>query len=156
MKWTTIIVLALLTAGITVMSAFGLESSVAVGLSKELLPIAAIVFGIIGAWVAVLNPTAVLDAKPSDTSSAKVQLTTRFASLVVVATFVFAASVILRVVVGVVPIDVMNGFPQRLAIFGAVYGLYGAEVYVLIGTLMPVARSVRKMKQDEFRMKNRP
>ncbi len=131
-------------------------------LVSSLLTVAAIVFGILGVWVSVLNPAAALDQGFSEPTSDSTRLAMKFAPLLRQATVLLAVAVTLRFCLPLVPRfsdlalrEVFQGLTGFVIAF-----LYLWQVGILLGTLLPIERATsalsltttrRRWRRDEGR-----
>lgn len=122
---------------------------------STLFTIAPVLFGILGVWVAMLDPSVILDQKPTDTQTRRTELALEFSPLLIMATLVFIGIVILQFSEPLLPSEWFEYFWGR-AILGMVISfLYLIEILVLIGTLLPLARVQKKRREDLLRRKYR-
>lgn len=126
-------------------------------LVASLLTVAAIVFGILGVWVSVLNPTAALDQGISEPAADSTRLAMKFAPLLRQATFLLAAAVLLRFCLPLLP---QHSAPLLQEIVQAVVGfvvafLYLLQMGILLGTLLPIERSTRALRTMDARRRSR-
>jgi hypothetical protein len=112
------------------------------------LTVAAIVFGILGVWVSVLNPAAALDEEFNEAASDSTRLAMKFAPLLRQATILLAITVILRFGLPLTPdpSNPMLGQSIRGSVGFAVAFLYLWQVGILVGTLLPIERSASALQ----------
>lgn len=130
-----------------------------IGLDRQLemveilFPVAAVVFGILGVWIAVLDPSAVLDRVPTDSSTPRTaHLAIDLSPVLVMATVVFLGAIVLRFSGLLLPSEWFTPFWSKAVLGTIVSSLYVMEVMVLIqGSLQPIAKARRKRRDDELR-----
>lgn len=130
--------------------------------------IAAIVFGILGAWISILKPVDELDAEKSDKPSNRINVALQIAPALKHATFALAAAVLLRLSLPVVQglgetlrllirlyrprwdyPDVLTPIFQAL-VGGSVTFLYLFETVIVILTLWPILSVESTRREVEF------
>ncbi len=124
-------------------------------LMDQLLTIAAVVFAILGVWISILDPSLVLNRKPTETLDERAQLALEYSPLLILATFIFATLIVLRLINPLLPAVWLSGFWGVFATGAIIGGLYILEIGVLLLTLLPLARAHRKIRQDRIRRKQR-
>ena len=124
-------------------------------LMSHLLTVAAVVFGILGVWISILDPSLVLNRKPTETLDERAQLALEYSPLLITATFVFAALIVLRLVSPLFPAVWLSSSWGTFVMGTIIGGLYIIEVGVLLLTLLPLARAHRKIRQDRVRREHR-
>lgn len=129
----------------------GLDSQL--GMVETLFPIASVVFGILGVWIAVLDPSAVLDRVPTDTSTPRTaDLAIDLSPVLVMATVVFLGVIVLRFSGPLLPDEWFAVFWSKAVLGTIVSSLYVLEIVVLIeGSLRPIAKARRKRREDKLR-----
>ncbi|MBA3474874.1 MAG: hypothetical protein H0T57_16905 [Rubrobacter sp.] len=148
-------------AAIAAVLAFVVFRNVSLGsqseLVKSLLTVAAIVFAILGVWVSVLDPAAVLDQKFSEPVSRKTQLAMKFAPLLRQATLLLAVTIALRFCLPLLPHPsdlVMREISRGIVGFVIAF-LYLWQVGILLGTLLPIERSTNAIAVAAARRRSR-
>lgn len=126
-----------------------------VELAKALFAIAPVIFGILGVWVAVLDPSVVLNQQPLEEQSPRTELALEFSPLLVIATFVFMGVILLRFASPLLPASWFDDFLARMALGSVVSCLYLLEIYVLLMTLLPIAKVLKKNREDALRRRYR-
>jgi len=121
----------------------------------QLLTVASVVFGILGVWISILDPSLVLNRKPTETLDERAQLALEYSPLLIIATFIFASLIVLRLISPLLPAVWLSAFWGVFATGAVIGGLYILEVGVLLLTLLPLARAHRKIRQDRIRRKQR-
>ncbi len=124
-------------------------------LIDQLLTVASVVFGILGVWIAILDPSLVLNRKPTETLDERAQLALEFSPLLIVATLTFVVTIVLRFISPLLPAEWLGGFWGSFRAGTIIGGLYILEVGVLLLTLLPLAKSLRKIRQDRVRREHR-
>lgn len=132
-----------------------IDASQQEALMSQLLTVASVVFGILGVWISILDPSLVLNRKPTETLDERAQLALEYSPLLIVATFVFAVLIVLRLVNPLFPAAWLSGFWGVFVVGAIIGGLYIIEVGVLLLTLLPLARAHRKVRQDRVRREHR-
>jgi hypothetical protein len=122
---------------------------------KALFAIAPVIFGILGVWVAVLDPSVVLNQQPSDERSPRTDLAIEFSPLLVTATLVFVVVILLRFASPLFPDAWFDHFLGRMALGTVVACLYLLEMYILLMTLLPIAKVLMKNREDALRQEYR-
>jgi hypothetical protein len=122
---------------------------------KALFTISPVIFGILGVWVAVLDPSVVLNQQPSDERSPRTELALEFSPLLVIATFVFITVVLLRFASPLLPDAWFWHFSGRMALGTVISCLYLLELYILLMTLLPIAKVMIKNREDTLRRRYR-
>ncbi len=144
------------------------DAQVMSALINGVVAIAAILFGILGAWMSILKPVDELEADGREEQSARTDLALKISPALKQATFALAAVVLLRLSISVVPgigdtiLDVVRlsqpgwAFPGWLiailrSLFGAcVTFLYIFETVILILTLLPILSVESRRREIEF------
>lgn len=124
-------------------------------LVSALFTIAPVVFAILGVWIAVLDPSLVLNQNPSDKPNQRTSLALEFSPLLVIATFVFVGVIIMRFAGPLLPESWFENFWGTMVLGTIISSLYAMEIYVLIMTLLPVARVHKKSREDSLRRRYR-
>ena len=124
-------------------------------LVKALFTIAPVIFGILGVWVAVLDPSSILNRKPSDQPTERTNLELEFSPILVVATFVFVGVILLRFASPLLPVEWFNNFWGKMIFGTLVSSLYVMEIFVLLMTLLPLTRVQEKDHEDTLRRRYR-
>jgi hypothetical protein len=126
-------------------------------LVASLLTVAAIVFGILGVWVSVLNPAAALDQAYPEPTANSTRLAMKFAPLLRQATFLLVITIVLRFCLPLAP-QLSNSLLREIVqgIVGFVVGyLYLWQVGILLGTLLPIERSTAALQTMAARRRSR-
>lgn len=120
---------------------------------ETLFPVASVIFGILGVWIAVLDPSAVLDRVPTDTSTPRTaHLAIDLSPVLVMATVVFLGVIVLRFSGPLLPSEWFTLFWSKAVLGTIVSALYVMEVVVLVkSSLQPIAKARRKRREDELR-----
>jgi len=120
----------------------------------SLLTASSMIFAIIGAWIAVLDPLVFLESPASQPEGERTQLAFKLIPLLMVATVVLCATLFLTfvypfVVEGARRME--DGWLKvcQTASGGVITALYLAELWVIVSTLLPVAKLRRKKRSDE-------
>lgn len=133
----------------------GVDASQQEALIDQLLTVASVVFGILGVWISILDPSLVLNRKPTETLDERAQLALEYSPLLIVATFIFVTLIVLRLINPLLPAVWMSDFWGVFAMGAIISGLYILEIGVLLLTLLPLARAHRKVRQDRIRREHR-
>ncbi len=147
------------------------------GSINGLIAVAAIIFGILGAWMSILNPVKALDeGEHKEDNRRRLDVALRLSPALKQATLALVAAILLRVSLLVLPavstrgrglVELMVGlgwpnwrFPEGLANFlGALFHaslgasavfLYLVEVGILMLTLLPILSVEHKHQEDEY------
>lgn len=126
-------------------------------LVTSLLTVATIVFAILGVWVSVLNPVAILDRKFPEPTSDSSRLAIKFAPLLRQATFLLALAILMRFCLPLVPplsSPLVQGLIQGIMGFMVTF-LYIWQVGILLGTLLPLEHSTRAIRTMDTRRRSR-
>lgn len=120
---------------------------------EALFPVASVIFGILGVWIAVLDPSAVLDRVPTDTSTPRTaDLAIDLSPVLVMATVVFLGVIVLRFSGPLLPGEWFISFWSKAVLGTIVSFLYVMEVVVLVeSSLRPIAKARRKHREDKVR-----
>ncbi|HVZ39396.1 MAG TPA: hypothetical protein VHI13_08975 [Candidatus Kapabacteria bacterium] len=114
----------------------------------SVVDVAAIIFAIIGVRVAVLNPTALLSGNAHDESTPQTQLALDLIPMLVLATSDLAGVLLLMVAGLFLPHDAQSCIWAQRGHAAAMIFLALLELYVLTGTLLPIARVQHKRRRD--------
>ena len=124
-----------------------------------IIKVSSILFGIIGVWIAVLNPTSLLGKLPSENIDSKTKLAISLTPEFVSSTIVLVVAVVMRfVTVYLGEILFLTGVLLKIARF--TYGLILTilllmQLWSIFGTLIPIYRVHRKQKIDEYKKRTR-
>ncbi len=133
----------------------GVDASQQKALIGQLLTVASVVFGILGVWISILDPSLVLNRKPTESLDERAQLALEYSPLLIFATFIFATLIVLRLISPLIPAVWLSDFWGVFATGVIISSLYILEIGVLLLTLLPLARAHRKVRQDRIRREHR-
>ena len=122
--------------------------------AQSLLWVGMTLFAILGVWISILDPSQVLDRKPSENKSNREQLGLDLFYPWLVSTFVFASSFVIIFILSFLPLYTCNSYIKGAFSFIICF-LFLLNLYALLGTLVPIARIQRKIKISDFRQKYR-
>ncbi|QKY70290.1 hypothetical protein [Lentibacillus sp. CBA3610] len=128
-------------------------------LITDLLQVSSILFAILGVWVAVLDPTTLLNKVPTSEITPRSKLAMDFVPLLIVATLVFLSVVLIKFITPLLSVLLIPS-EQLIPIYRILYGfvitiLFLAEIWVIIGTLMPLTKVLKKKRYDNIKKENR-
>lgn len=179
MNRKTIKLLILISSVLGLLLFWDVDVSQQVGLLNGLIAVAAVVFGILGVLVSVLDPVAILEKKPGQPSNPRSRLARRFMPVWIQATYAFAAVIAARLLLPTVPnilqtlellvawtlsIDLGGLLSQTLgqatsallqALLQASAGalicfLYLIEIVILLFSLLPVATADTEERAETY------
>lgn len=139
--------------------AFGVMRNVRIQMQVTILPdliqVSTILFAILGVWVAVLDPTTLLNKNPSNELTPRSKLALKFIPLLVITTIVFLLTVLIKFITPLLVLFITPSV-QLIPLYRASYGfiitlLFVAEIWVIIGTLLPIANVLKKEREDNVK-----
>jgi protein-S-isoprenylcysteine O-methyltransferase Ste14 len=111
-------------------------------------------FAILGVWIAVLDPSRMLDKLPDQETSEREKLAQDLLFPWIAATLIFALSFVLVFVIHLFPVELNS--PWILRIFGFfITFLFFCILYILTGTMLPVARLRYRQREKNLRKQYR-
>jgi len=159
MKKTLLVVVSFILLFLIVFGFKSVPIKIQLPMLTDLLQISAILFAILGVWVAVLDPTTLLNKLPTSELTPRSKLALDFIPLLMVTTLVFILVVIIKFTTPLLILLLSSSTkfaPFYRGILGAVITvLFIAEIWVVIGTLMPLAKVLKKVREDKLKEKYR-
>ena len=123
-------------------------------LLTDLLQISAILFAILGIWIAILDPTSILEKKPSSDLSSRSTLALDLIPPLILSTTALIITVLLKFITPI--LSVINAPSSYIPFFRSIYGIIItsiviAEIWVIIATLLPIASVLIKNEIDRIK-----
>jgi hypothetical protein len=124
----------------------GIEQQAAA--ARGLLSAGVALFAILGVWIAVLDPSKMLDKPPGHEPGEREQLARDLLSPWIAATVVFALAFVLNFVLNAIASGMNHPYTKAISGFFLTF-LFFLILYVLAGTMLPVARLRYRLREKE-------
>lgn len=117
-----------------------------------LFRISTVLFAILGAWIEVLDPTTFLSNLPTKDLSPRNQLALKLIPLLITTTVVFVLTIIMKFLTPIFTI-LLIPYQEYSTYFRGAFGfiitiLFFTQIWVIVGTLLPVVQVLVKRKDD--------
>lgn len=155
-KSVRILILIVFAAAGLVGSEFFADISLAqqAAAAQGLLSAGVALFAILGVWIAVLDPSKMLDKPPKHEPTQREQLAQDLLSPWIAATIVFALAFVLNFAVNAFAPGIDSRFIK--AVFGfSITFLFLLILYILAGTMLPIVRLRYRLREKKIRKQYR-